>query len=401
MDAGLRQQLSSSARKELYENIIPFWIKYTPDTENDGFFGRIHNNLEIERTADKGLVLNARILWTFSAILSHSKEANAECLKMADRAYNYLVDRFCDKKYGGCHWLLNYKGEPVDAHKKLYGQAFAVYALAEYYHATRNTAALDLARKIFSLIEAHDYDNINRGYLQPSDSDWTLIKNGDPVRSDIDEKKSMNVHLHLMEAYATLYRVWPDELLKKRLQELIDLHLGTIVNYQTHHLIIFFDELWQPKSKVISYGHDIEGSWLLCEAAEILGVKSLRDKVQTKAIQMVDAVISEGLSKKFFIFYERDEKGVIHEQTDWWQQAESVVGLVNAWQLTGKERYLELADKMWQNIIEVFADRQYGEWFYTVKADGKPELNQYKVSEWKCPYHNVRSCLEIMRRLKQ
>jgi mannobiose 2-epimerase len=398
MKTGLIQQLSSSAHQELYGNIVPFWIKYSRDQENGGFYGRIHNNLEIERTADKGLVLNARILWTFSAILSQTSDS--ECLKMAERAYQYIVDRFWDKKYNGCHWMLDYKGEAINSQKKLYGQAFTVYALAEYYHATRFSEALDLARKIFSLIEAHDYDSVNRGYLQPSDSDWSLITNTGPAESDIDEKKSMNAHLHLMEAYASLYRVWPDELLKKRLGELIDLHLQIIIDRQTYHLIMVFDELWQAKSKVISYGHDIEGSWLLCEAAEILGVKSIGDKVRTMALKMVDAVISEGLSKKFFIFHERDENGVIHEQTDWWQQAESVVGLINAWQVTKKDRYLDLALKMWQVIEQAFVDRQYGEWFYSIKADGKPDLNQFKVSEWKGPYHNVRTCLEMMRRLK-
>ncbi len=397
MKEGVIKHLIGSAQKELQEDILPFWLKHTRDYTNGGFYGRIHNNLEIEHTADKGLVLNSRILWTFSAI--HSMSPDVGCLEMADRAYHYLLDKFWDKKYGGVYWLLNYKGEPVNSQKKLYGQAFTIYALAEYYHTTHQAEALEYAQKIYSLIEAHDYDSQNRGYLQPSDTDWSLIKDVTPGASDIDEKKSMNCHLHLMEAYATLFRVWPDDTLKKRLKELIDLHLEIIINNKTYHLIMFFDELWKAKSKVVSYGHDIEGSWLLCEAAENLGDKSLRDRVHTVAIKMVEAVIAEGLSKKFFIFNERAENGVVHEQTDWWQQAESVVGLINAWQLTKKDRYLDLASKMWHVIDQVFVDHKNGEWFYTIKSDGQPDLNQYKVSEWKCPYHNVRTCLEIMRRL--
>jgi len=398
MKAGIMKQLVDSAQKELQEDIIPFWLKYSLDEVNGGFFGRIRNNLQIETTADKGLVLNARILWTFSAI--QSVNPDLKYLGMAERAYRYLLDKFWDEEYGGVHWLLDYKGKPLDSSKKLYGQAFTIYALAEFYHATRQAETLDYAKKIYALIEAHDYDSVNRGYLQPANSDWSLIKDVAPGSSDIDEKKSMNCHLHLMEAYATLCRVWPDAALKKKLKELIDLHLEIIVNKQTHHLIMYFDESWKAKSRVVSYGHDIESSWLLCEAAEILGEKAVRERAQAMAVKMVEAVIAEGLSKKFFIFHERDENGVLHEQTDWWQQAEAVVGLINAWQLTKKDRYLDLAYKMWNVIEQAFVDHKNGEWFYTVKSDGQPDLNQLKVSEWKCPYHNVRACLEIMRRLK-
>lgn len=399
MKAAMIKHLISSTHQELQEDIIPFWLNHSPDHTNGGFYGRIHNNLDIDHTADKGLVLNARILWSFAAV--YNLNSDPRCLGMADRAYRYLLDRFWDKKYSGTHWLLNYKGEPLNSEKKLYGQAFTIYALAEYYLATHQVEALGYAKNIFALIEAHDYDNQNRGYLQPSTSDWSLIEDVPPASSDIDEKKSMNVHLHLMEAYSALYRVWPDESLKKRIKELIDLHLDIIINNQSYHLIIFFDEAWKAKSKVVSYGHDIECSWLLCEAAEILGEKSVGVRVRAAAIKLVEAIIAEGLSKKFFIFHERNENGMLHQQTDWWQQAESVVGMLNAWQVTDKERYLDLAFKMWRVIEQVFVDHKYGEWFYTIKADGQPDLSLYKVSEWKCPYHNVRTCLEIMKRLKQ
>jgi len=215
----------------------------------------------------------------------------------------------------------------------------------------------------------------------------------------LNEKKSMNTHLHLMEAYTALYRVWKDEHLKDRLYKLVDNFLNHILNQDTHHFILFQNELWQSKSNHVSFGHDIEGSWLLCEAAEILGDTGLVNDMEKTALKMVDITMKEGFSQNFTIYADRDGNGNVCDSLEWWQQAEAVVGFVNAYQVSDDDKYLDWAVKCWDIIEQKIVDRQYGEWYFGILPGGKPDHTKYKVSEWKGPYHNSRTCMEILKRL--
>jgi len=385
--------------KELFENIAPFWINHSKDNEYGGFYGRISNDLKIQPDAPKSLILNTRILWTFSVLYRFRK--TDDFLFMAERAYNYILNHFFDHEMGGVYWLLDYQGKVIDNRKKIYGQAFTIYALAEYYTASHNERALDHAKTIFGLVEKHNYDKDNTGYFEASNRDWTIAEDLRLSAIDMNEKKSMNTHLHLMEAYTTLFKVWKDDYLKSRLTGLINNFIDHIINQDTCHFILFQDELWRSKSDHVSFGHDIEGSWLLTEAAEILGDKKLIKKIKDIAVKMIETTIAEGFSENCTIYANRDSQGEVCKSIEWWQQAEAVVGFINAYEISKKDYYLDWAMKCWRIIEDKIVDKKNGEWFYGVLPNGKPDHSKFKISEWKGPYHNARACMEILNRLRK
>ncbi len=253
---------------------------------------------------------------------------------------------------------------------------------------------------IFNLIEEHSYDNENKGYIEACNQDWSMKEDMSLSTKDMNEKKSMNTHLHILEAYTNLYRVWESDQLHKKLKELIEVTIDYIVNNRTYHFILFMDEYWNSKSEIISYGHDIEGSWLLYEAAEVLGDKGLLDRVEDVSIKMAAATINEGLAEDGSIYYEREGEELDTDR-HWWPQAENVVGFVNAYQLTGENRYLEAAFKCWQFIEKYIVDDQHGEWFAILNDEKEPYSAEPKVEAWKSPYHNARCCFEVINRLEK
>jgi cellobiose epimerase len=388
----LRQRVET----ELRTNILPFWLSHAIDEQYGGFRGQITNDLTIDPFALKGLILNARILWTFSKAFSvYDDEVYRET---ARRAYGYITQHFWDTEFGGVFWLLDYLGRPVETKKRIYGQAFAAYALAEYYRATGDEEALARAIRLYEAIESASHDALHRGYFETYERDWTLAREQRLSKVDMDEKKSMNTHLHLLEAYANLLRCRDDGALRSRLKELIQIFLQHIIN-ETHHFRMFFDEEWHSKSDHISFGHDIEGSWLLCEAAEILGDEPLLKAVQQEAVLMAQAVLDQAVDPDGGVLYEADPSGIIDTGKEWWPQAEAVVGFLNAYQLSGREHFRTAAEKSWHFIEKYIIDRQHGEWFWKVSREGLPSQDKSKVDQWKCPYHNSRTCFEIMARL--
>jgi cellobiose epimerase len=390
---GLKQRVET----ELRSNILPFWLKYTLDEEFGGFRGQITNDLVIDPKADKGLILNARILWTFSKAYSVYHEDTY--LQTAKRAYDYLVRYFWDAEFGGGYWMLNYLGEPADTKKRVYGQAFALYALAEYYLATRSDEVLQRAIRLYEMIEKTSRDPQYGGYFETYERDWTLAGDQRLSEVDMDEKKSMNTHLHVMEAYANLRRVWDENEVRERLGELIELFLDHVINPKNHHFLLFFDEDWTPKSSVISFGHDIEGSWLLCEAAEIHGDSQLIDRSHKEAVRMAQAVYDEAIDSDGGLLYEAEDGKIIDSDKHWWPQSEAVVGFLNAFQLSGQEEFCTAAERSWDFIDKYIVDHKHGEWFWKVSREGLPSNDKYKVDPWKCPYHNSRTCFEVMARL--
>lgn len=389
------QNLRDSAERELNENIIPFWLKAV-DHHYGGFIGRMSNSGEIMEFAPKGLILTSRILWTFSRL--YRKDPRPQFLAAAQRAFEYVNLNFRDTHYGGYYWMVSYIGEPVDVKKKVYGQAFVIYALAEFALATGDGIALKMAKTLFKIIERKCRDQKHLGYYESFNRDWTVAADYRLSKKDMDEKKSMNTHLHLLEAYTNLYRVWPDNAVKKALQTLLDIFLCHIIDPDTSCFRLFFDEQWTPKTERISFGHDIEGSWLLAEAFELLNGGSIPETLTSICLGLVDAVQQKGVHDDGSVLYEGNRTGIVDNSRHWWVQAEAVVGFVNAFQLSRKKRYLERAIRCWQ-FIEKFVIDKHGEWFWKVNEQGRPDQCEYKVSEWKGPYHNSRACLELMKRL--
>ena len=391
--SSLRQRVEA----ELLTNILPFWQNHAVDEEYGGFRGQIANDLTIDPHAHKGLILNARILWTFSKAFSVYRRH--EYLGIAERAYGYLARYFWDTTHGGVFWMVDYLGRPVETKKRIYGQAFMVYALAEFQRDTDNGEALPQAFRILQAIESASHDAANGGYFETYERDWTLARDQRLSQVDMDAKKSMNTHLHLLEAYANLLRSCDTSLLRNRLRELIEAFLGHIIDPATHHFRMFFDEDWRPQSEHVSFGHDIEGSWLLCEAAEILGDEHILAKVRQEAVKMAQAVLDQAVDPDGGLLYEADAHGFIDTGKEWWPQAEAVVGFLNAYQISGQEHFRRATERSWEFIERHIVDRQHGEWFWKVSREGIPSPDKFKVDPWKCPYHNSRACFETMARL--
>ena len=390
-------ELRQRVEAELLSDILPFWLKYAIDEEYGGFRGQIANDLTINPHAAKGIILNARILWTFSK--AFSTYGDPVYLNAARRAYEYLVRFFWDNEFGGVYWMVDYQGNPFDTKKRIYGQAFTVYALAEYYHATGDAEILARALRLVEVIEASGHDPANGGYFETYERDWTLAVDQRLSEVDQDEKKSMNTHLHLLEAYAALLRNHEHSTVRLRLRELIEVFLNHIVDPKTHHFLLFFDEEWRTQSDKVSFGHDIEGSWLLCEAAEILGDTALLESVRAVGLSMAQAVYDQGLDTDGGLLYEAGPTGIIDSDKHWWPQAEAVVGFLNAHELSGRQYFRDAAERSWAFIEEHIIDREHGEWFWLVSKDGVPAAERDKVGPWKCPYHNSRACFETMERL--
>ena len=386
-----------AVKKELTENLIPFWVQHSLDHEHGGFIGRMTQDFKIESGAPKGLILNSRILWTFSAL--YQWQQKPVFLEMAQRAYEYLLEFFHDSENGGYFWMLDAKGNALDRIKKVYGQAFVIYAFSEFARAAHRPDAAQHAKELFNLMEDKCRDKTYNGYFENFNPDWSLADDCRLSEKDMDEKKSMNSHLHIMEAYTNLYRDCREEPVRQALHTLIGIFQNHIIHRKRHCFMLFFDETWQHKTDLISFGHDIEGSWLLIESAEVLGDDSMLARQKDISLKMVEAVIERGLYKDGSLFYEGTVNDIVDSDRHWWPQAEAVVGFINAYQLSDDDQYLDKALRCWQFIENFIVDNKHGEWVWRVSKDGSLYTNEYKVSEWKSPYHGIRACLEIMNRL--
>jgi mannobiose 2-epimerase len=393
---------AAQLRHELTANILPFWLRHTVDRENGGFYGAIDCDLQVDKQAPRASVINARILWTFSA--AARVLGDAVYRETADWAYHYVVDKFWDKQYGGVYWMLDYKGNPVSDRKQIYAQAFAAYGMAEYFRATGQAESLEWAKRLYRLTEEHSADPEFGGYIEARARDWSALEDFRLSDKDLNSPKSMNTHLHVLEAYTNLLRAWDDLSLRATLKRLLEVTMDRIVDNSTSHFKMFFSNDWTSLTDHVSFGHDIEGSWLILEAAEVLDDRALIDRACNLAVRMAQAVYDEGLDRDGSIFYEASHGHLVDPNKHWWAQAEAVVGFYNAYQVSGQEHFRTAAERAWEYIEDKVVDKVHGEWRAKLKPDGTP----YKAAEdpdaclvgaWKCPYHNARMCLEMWGRL--
>ncbi len=391
-------ELARSVREQLFGHILPFWCGPAVDHEQGGWMAWLSNDLQPDRTKPKGLIVHTRILWAFSAV--HQVQPDRLYRQMAERAFDYLMSRFWDAQHGGAFWQLDDRGQVLDDSKKIYGQAFCIYALTEFHRAFNSALALARAQELFGLLEHHTHDTKFGGYVEVCRRDWSEA--GPDARlseKDLNEKKSMNNHLHLVEAYTNLYRTTKSPAVEMRLHELITLFLQRILDLKTGHLHHFFDEQWQVRSDSYTFGHDIEASWLLCEAAEVVGDPPLLAKTRKVALRLAAVVRAEGLAADGGLYYEGKSGQVCDHARECWPQAEALVGFLNAYQLNGDMKHLEAAQGVWNYIEKNLVDHVHGEWFWRIAPEGSVDATLPKVSEWKGPYHATRACLEALRRI--
>lgn len=386
-------------RRELEEervSILRFWSTYMVDADNGGFHGSLDNDHRVQQDSPKGIVLNSRILWTFSAAYNIDKQD--EYLRIAVRAFDYILKYFTDKDFGGVYWSVDRFGNVIEDRKQTYGQAFCIYGLTEFYKISSEPLALETARNIFFLLEKHCFDGGYGGYIEALAVDWTDTDDLRLSEKDQNEKKTMNTHLHVIEAYANLYQVWPNELLADRIKHLLDIFKNHIINPATGHLNLFMDEKWNLKSSLVSFGHDIEAAWLLAECADVIADEASIAHYKTLSIDLAVAA-SRGIASDGGLWYEYDSgTDVWIREKHSWPQAEAIVGFLNTWHLTGKDEWLDRALNTWNFIKENLKDKSRGEWFWGIGSDGK-YLAKEKAGFWKCPYHGVRACMEAARRV--
>lgn len=384
--------LKEECRTELTERIIPFWNKLRDD-EKGGFYGFMNNDLEVDKKAPKGVILNSRILWFYSSAYEVLKDK--QLLDNAEHAYKFLRDYCVDRKNGGVYWMMTYDGKVEDGMKHTYNQAFAIYALSAYYKVSGNKEALELAFELFRTVEEKCTDDV--AYMEAFSAEWKLIPNDALSENGLMADKTMNTVLHLIEAYTVLYDVSGSNEVKDRILFLLDISENKIFDSANNKLLVFFDREFKVIGDIHSYGHDIEASWLIDRACQTLTDESVEAKWRS-----IDLRIAENI---YNIAYENGavnnerENDKIDKKRVWWVQAESVVGFVNAYQQCGDKKYLEAAETIFNWIKTRQADsRKNSEWWGEVDFEGNPMQTVDMVNPWKCPYHNGRMCIEILNR---
>jgi mannobiose 2-epimerase len=389
--------LRDAMGRDLRDNVLPFWLDRVLDRHN-GFHGLLSDCGVVDPLAPMGSVLCARLLWTFSA--AYRATGDPAHRRAAEHFYAWLSERFLDARHGGVFWMLDHAGRPIEERKQTYALAFAVYALAEHRLATGARAALERAQELQETLETHARDAARGGYFEARARDWSPLADVRLSDKDQNAPKSMNTHLHLMEAYTSLLRATDSPRLRALLRALVELHLERILDPASGHLVLFFDEGFQPLPGGVSFGHDIETSWLLVEAAEAVGDPGLLGRARDAALRMARVALAEGFDRHHGgLFAERQADGRLDDDKHWWMQAEAVVGFLNAHLLSGEEAFLEAAEATWAFVERFVVDREHGEWRWRVRRDGKPIAGLPKVEPWKCPYHNSRAALETAARV--
>jgi mannobiose 2-epimerase len=385
-----------AAVQEVKNNILPFW-QGVIDKENGGFYGETDFYGNPNKTAAKGCILNSRILWTFSAAYRiFGDSAYKVC---AQHARDFLSKVFLDTTHGGLYWLADYSEKALNTRKQFYNIAFGIYALSEHYLATGDQSSLELALALFDATERYGLDPSAGGYIEACNREWRSIDDYRLSEKDLNCPKSMNTNLHVLEAYTNLVRACGDKRAHKALEALLHITLEKIVN-RDFHFELFFDMDWNSLTKNISYGHDIEGSWLLYEAALTVGDESLISKVKQTALSIAEVTYNAAIDRKNGgLFSGCDGTGHNHNKKEWWPQAEAVVGFYNAYELSGEQKYFDAADSIWSYIQKYFVDHTHGEWHNELFIDDSPDVSMPKAGFWKCPYHNARACLEVVRRM--
>lgn len=384
---------ATEIKEHLVNDLIPFW-QGLKDEENGGFYGYLSYDLKLDKKAVKGCILNSRILWFFSN--AYMVLGDPSLLESATHAYQFLKEHCVDDEFGGVFWSLTYDGKPEDTTKHTYNQAFSIYALASYYDASKNPEALEIAWKLYDLVESKCKDEY--GYLEAFTRSFEPEENDKLSENGVIAEKTMNTLLHVFEAYTELYRVTKEEKVAKQIRFMMDIIKDKVFNKEIGRQEVFFDRTWNTLIDLYSYGHDIETAWLVDRGLEVLD-----DEAYTNMLSPITKIITENIYNRAYIDHSlanESENGVVDTTRVWWVQAEAVVGFLNGYQKQGDKKFLDASVDIWNYIKKYFIDKRNGsEWFWSVKEDHTPDEKPI-VEPWKCPYHNGRMCFEVLRRMK-
>ncbi len=387
------KKMKEEIREHLQQSIIPFWKSLRDDTYG-GYYGYMGYDRVVDECAAKGCILNSRILWFFAnAYLTLGDES---LLSEAEHGFAFMKKYCLDREYGGVFWSLNYDGTPDDTTKHTYNQAFSIYALSSYYDASKDEESIRIAEELYGLIEEKCRDE--GGYLEAFDREFSPMENDKLSENGVTADRTMNTLLHVFEAYTEFYRVTGKEEVKERLKWMMDIIAEKIYNPELHRQEVFFDAAYNPLIDLHSYGHDIETAWLVDRGVEIVGNPEYEAKM-TPITKDLTRQIYETAYNRHSLANER-ERGVVDTDRVWWVQAEAVVGFLNGYEKdASRTEYLEAAREIWQYIKTYLVDTREGsEWYWLLDEDGVPYENKPIVEPWKCPYHNGRMCMEVIRR---
>ncbi len=385
-----REEVESHLR----ECIIPFWKKLKDD-EYGGYYGFMDFDLKLDKKAEKGCILNSRILWFFStcAYLLHDDE----CLGYARHAYEFMKKAFIDRKNGGVYWSVTYDGKPLDTTKHTYCQAFAIYGLSAYYRASKEEESIGIATMLARIIEEKCRDN--GGYLEAFNQDFAPASNEKLSENGVMAERTMNTLLHVFEAYTEFYDAAAKKDIADRLREMLTIFKDKMYNPAKHRQEVFFDRDYNSLIDLISYGHDIETAWLIDRGLEVLGDDEYAAMLAPMTSDLADNILHTAFDGHSLP--QECEDGAVNEDRVWWVQAETVNGFLN--------EYLKDPDKNGEYKTALLSEWEYikdkvvykaedGEWYSQLDKDGAPYKDKPVVEPWKCPYHNGRMCLEVVRR---
>ena len=385
--------MKDEIKEHLLGTIIPFW-KALRDREYGGYYGFMDQDLKVEKKAVKGCILNSRILWFFSNAYTLLRDESL--LDEARHGFDFMKKHCMDRENGGIFWSVTFEGRPEDETKHTYNQAFAIYALSSYYEASGDKEALSMAKELFHIIEEKCTDGI--GYREAFDRKFQEIENDKLSENGIIAQKTMNTLLHVFEAYTELYRAAGMPEVKERLMWILDTFAEKVYNPELHRQEVFFDAEMKSLIDLHSYGHDIEAAWLIDRGVEVLGEETYKEKMTPITKDLTRQIYEKAFDGHSLA--NECEKGVVDSRRIWWVQAETVVGFLNGWQKEpGKREYLDAAQNQWEFIENYVIDKREGsEWFHEVTQEGVPYRGGPIVEPWKCPYHNGRMCLEVIKR---
>lgn len=421
-EAAGRQALADTIRAALRTHVFDPWYPRAVDTEHGGYLSNFAYDWQAPPEQDKMIVTQARHVWTTARAAAFFPEQRQAYLAMAAQGVDFLREHLWDDAYGGFVALVSREGvwrqgdDGFTQGKTAYGNAFAIYGLAAYHDVSGDTAALGLAQRAFRWLDAHAHDPAYGGYFQFIERDGTPLLDGWNGRPPKDQNSS----IHLLEAFTELYHVWPDAVLRDRLDEMLVLIRDTLVA-EPGYLRLFFERDWTPISyrdssetarqahyglDHVSYGHDVETAYLMLEAAHALGL----DPAPTLAAgkRMVDHALASGWDEQRGGLYnggyyvEADAPPeIINDGKTWWAQAE----MLNALLLMADHfpdddhRYYERFETMWDYVARFLLDAEHGGW-YQGGLDQEPEFKTApKGSIWKGAYHDGRALMNVVTAL--